>query len=545
MIFWIVAAVMVLAALAALLAPLLRARGDAVESVEYDIEVYRDQLGEMERDAERGLLTGEEVAAARTEISRRMLAADARRAGEATPADQGSRRTANLVAGFIAVLLPAGALLIYLQIGQPGAPGMPLAGRADLPVQAAGESAQERVIGQLREQAEANPGDARAWQLLGDAYREARKYDEAIAAYRRALSLGPAPLLLTGSFGEALMMAADGTVTPEARAAFEAVLAGEPGDPRANYYLAVGDYQAGRTRQALDRWAALVAVSPADAPWLAVVREEIARAAGDLGLDVADVTPDPLPPSAAPGSGPDGLTPEQRDAVAAMTPDERQAMVRDMVDRLAARLQEEPIDLEGWAKLVRARTVLGEQAAAQEALDRALEIFADAPFPRQRLIDLAGELDLDAPEAGGGAPDIGLMVARLAARLEDEPEDLEGWRMLARSYLVLERAAEAREATTRALVLAPDDLDILTLQARAIRAAAGEIQTPESIAVMRRVLELAPYNLEALWFVGQAEADAGNTGRARELLERVYTMLPEDSPDRATLRQRIDELTGG
>jgi cytochrome c-type biogenesis protein CcmH len=254
------------------------------------------------------------------------------------------------------------------------------------------------------------------------------------------------------------------------------------------------------------------------------------------------VTPEPLPPSAA---GLEGLTPEQRAAVEAMTPEDRQAMVRDMVDQLAARLQEEPDDLEGWAKLVRARTVLGEQAAAQETLDRALEIFADAPFPRQRLIDLAGELGLVAPEAGGGAPDIGAMVERLAARLKDEPGDLEGWRMLARSYLVLERHAEAREAIARALALAPDDLEILTLQARAIRAAAGDAQTTESIAVMRRVLELAPNNLEALWFVGQAEADAGNTGRARELLERAYALIPEDSPDRATLRQRIDEITGG
>ncbi len=541
MIFWIAAAVMVLVALAALLAPLLRARGGAVDSADYDLEVYRDQLGELERDAERGLLTGEEVAAARTEISRRMLAADARRTGGAAPAAQGSPRTARVAAGLIAALLPAGALLIYLQLGQPDAPGMPLAERTDIPVPSAGDRAQERVIGQLREQAEASPGDARAWQRLGDAYAESQKHGEAVAAYRRALSLGPAPPLLNGSYGEALMMAADGTVTPEARAAFEAVLAAEPGDPRASFYLAAGDYQAGQTRKALDRWAALVAASPADAPWLPVVREEIARAAADLGLDVAEVTPEPLPPSAA---GLEGLTPEQRAAVEAMTPEDRQAMIRDMVERLAARLQEEPDDLEGWAKLVRARTVLGEQAAAQETLDRALEIFADAPFPRQRLIDLAGELGLVAPEAGGGSPDIGAMVERLAARLEEEPGDLEGWRMLARSYLVLERHAEAREAIARALALAPDDLEILTLQARAIRAAAGDAQTPESIAVMRRVLELAPNNLEALWFVGQAEADAGNTGRARELLERVYTMIPADSPDRATLRQRIDELTG-
>ena len=541
--FWIIAALMIAASLGALLAPLLRRRGATVDTAEYDIEVYRDQIAELDRDSGRGLLSDEETEAARTEIARRMLAADARLKGSKKKgADRDSQATIVTVA-IVAVLVPAGALAVYLRLGQPDVPGMPLAERTDIPARTAEIQSRAELIARLLERAEANPADAEAWRLLGAAYSQAQRFDDAVAALRKATGLGPPSPLLNSEYGEALFMAAEGAVTPESRMAFEAVLAARPDDPRANHYLAVGDYQAGKTRAALDRWAALIAATPADAPYLPVVREHLTRAAGDLGLEVASVMPEPLPPEQPRGPA---LTPEQQANVEAMTPEERQEMIRGMVEGLEARLQEDPEDMEGWLRLIRARAVMGDTDKAQAALDRAFEVFAEAPFPRQRLAALAGELDLEAPEAaGGGAPDIGDMVERLAARLEREPDDLEGWLMLARSYTVLERHAEARRAAARAAELAPDNPDILSLHARAIRAAAGEAQTPESIVIMRRVLALAPDSLEALWFVGIAEADAGNKQRATELLERAWSLIPEDSPDRAFLRQKIDELTGG
>ncbi len=239
MIFWIVAAVMIAGALAALLAPLLRPRGRAVDSADYDIEVYRDQIAELRRDAERGLLTGVEAEAARVEIARRMLAADARREAAAGKSP-GSGRPATIAAvALIAALLPAGALAIYLQLGQPGAPSMPLAGRADIPERTAEDASQARAVAETLARAEANPSDAAAWRKLAEAYKSSRQFDDAVAAYRRALSLEPATPELNGGYGEALALAAGGTITPEARAAFEAVLAAEPGNPLARHYLAV------------------------------------------------------------------------------------------------------------------------------------------------------------------------------------------------------------------------------------------------------------------------------------------------------------------
>ena len=614
MIFWIFAALMIAGAAGALAWPLLRKGAGGAAAAEYDLEVYRDQLAELERDHGRGLISGDEIEAARTEIARRMLAADDRlkrrpTAGpwlpgiatwtllailagslvvgaaatypglswirrplwtgltaitDVSPAVSdwlqpaitiaailfglvaavllAMRLPVRIIAAALAIILPAGTVPFYLQLGDPGAPDMPLAQRTNLPVPGEGDERARKQIAELTRAAEANPGDAEAWLRLAGAYRSIEMFGDAAAAYRRAIGLGPVTGDINSDFAETLVMVAQGTVTPEAHTIFEAVLATFPGDPQAQYYLALADYQAGGTREALDRWAALIASSPEGAPWLGIVRENLAQAAEDLGLDVAAVTPDPLP--AIGGGETPQLTTEHRAEIEAMNPAERDAMIHEMVAGLDARLRDDPMDLAGWERLIRARMVLGERDAAQDALGRALETFAQAPFPTRTLVELAAELQLGVPEGGVEAPDVGAMVERLAARLEDDPDDLEGWMMLARSYTVLGEPEKARDAIANAVRLAPDNSDVLALQARAIREANGGADNDETVAILRRVLALAPNHMEALWFVGNAEADAGNKAAARELLERMLAQIPEDNPDREFVMRRIEGLDG-
>lgn len=541
MTFWIIAALMIAGAGAALALPLLRKQASGAVAAEYDLEVYRDQLAELERDQSRGVITGDEMAAARTEIARRILAADTRMQNQAAREPTAGKTGLPILAGALVVSLSAGAVLLYLQTGAPGTPDMPLAQRTDLPAPGENDQRIENQIAELASVAEANPGDADAWLRLADAYKTVGMYGNAVAAYRKAVGLGPVAAEINGDFAETMVMASQGTVTPEARAIFEAVLGTIPGDPRPQFFLALGDYQAGRAREALDRWAALIAASPADAPWLGVVRENLARAAADLGLDVAEVMPEPMP---AHGDGAPQLTPEQRAEMEAMTPAERDAVIREMVDRLDAKLREDPMNLEGWERLIRARVVQGERAAAQESLDRALEVFAQAPFPKKKLVELGAELQLNIPEGGVETPDVGAMVERLAARLKDNPDDLEGWMMLARSYTVLGETAKVGEAIENAVRLAPDNPDVLALQTRAIRDANGGEDNDETVAILRRILKLAPDHTEALWSLGNAEAASGNTAVARELLEQLYAQIPETSPDKEFIRQRIEQLGG-
>jgi cytochrome c-type biogenesis protein CcmH len=539
MIFWTIAALMAAGAAAALALPLLRKNVDDTDAAEYDMEVFRDQLTEVERDHSRNVITDDEMEAARTEIARRMLAADARRQKPVAHETASGMTGLRILAGALAISLSAGAVLLYLQLGVPGASDMPLAQRTDLPAPGDEEHVRQQVA-EMARAAEANPGDADAWLRLASAYSSIEMYGDAVKAYRKALSLGPVAAGVNSDFAMTLVMAAQGTVTPEARAIFEAELASAPGDPRPQFYLGLGDYQAGRPREALDRWVALIAASAADAPWLDVVREHLARAAEDLDLDVAEVMPEPLP---AQGGG-SQLTQEQRAEVEAMTPAERDAMIREMVNGLDAKLLEDPMNLGGWEQLIRARAMLGERDAAQDALSRALEVFAQAPVPTGKLLDLAAELQLDAPERAVEVPDIGAMVERLAARLEDDPDDLDGWMMLARSYTVLGEMDKVREAMDNAVRLAPDNPDVLAMQARAVRDVNGGEDNEETIAILRRVLELAPDNADALWFLGNAEAKAGNNGEARELLQRLLAQIPEDSPDRDFVSQRIEQLGG-
>ncbi len=379
------------------------------------------------------------------------------------------------------------------------------------------------------------------WLHLAGVYLSVEMYGEAAEAYRRAISLGPVPPSVNGDYAESLLMAGGGTMTPEIKTIFEGVLETSPDDPRALFYLARGDYQAGKTREALDRWAKLISASPADAPWLPIVRDNLTRAANDLGLDVAEVMPDPLP---AERSGAPMFTDEQRAEMEAMSPEDRQAMIRNMVDGLDARLQEDPNDLEGWKRLVRARTTLGERDAAQKALDRAMEVFAESPEATRQLTELGREMQLTPTQHSADTADIADMVERLAARMEETPDDFEGWVMLGRSYTVLGETEKAREAIDNAARLAPDNPDVLTLQARMIRAENGGKDDEATIAILRRVLDMAPDNPEALWFLGNAEADAGNADDARRLLERLLVQIPDGNPERAVIQQRIDEIGG-
>lgn len=167
------------------------------------------------------------------------------------------------------------------------------------------------------------------------------------------------------ALGEALTLEADGTVTEQAVAAFRKAFALQPDDARAQYYLGLHEAQSGDSRAAIARWRALEARSPADAPYLPMLRAEIARVARAANIEV--------PPAAM--APPQSTTPqpsrEQQEAMAAMTPEQRQQAIRGMVEGLAARLKDNPQDRAGWLRLANAWKVLGDNAAAVDAYAQA------------------------------------------------------------------------------------------------------------------------------------------------------------------------------
>lgn len=385
---WIAAVLLAAGTVAALLWPLLRRGQDGgAGRADYDLTVYRDQLAEVDRDLDRGVVSPDQAEAARVEIQRRMLAAasETEAKPETKSKPDGPSRGRMPVAVLIGVAVPAMAIGGYMVLGSPGTPDQPLTARqlpppAEAPV-AESESppagSMGDVVAQLAERLEARLDDLEGWLLLGRSYLSMGRASEAAEALRRAYALSGNDPAIASTFGEALVAQENGRVSDAARDVFVAALEADTRDPRARYYLALARAQKGDVRGALRGWVDLLALSPPDAPWVATVRQQIDRAAAELGVDPATVAPSEeartpaVVPSSQSGSAFPGPSREDVEAAAEMTAEERTEMIRGMVQGLADRLAEEPDDLEGWLRLARAYEVLGEAEKARDARQRA------------------------------------------------------------------------------------------------------------------------------------------------------------------------------
>jgi len=206
------------------------------------------------------------------------------------------------------------------------------------------------------------------------------------------------------------------------------------------------------------------------------------------------------------------------------------------LDRWVALLKDASPD-EPWVETARARVV---------ALAKALGQDPDAVLPEPKQAARSGPDAADMEAAAKMSPEerrtmIEGMVARLAERLATDKDDLDGWLRLGRSYTMLGKPTEARDALANAARLAPKKAEILLLYARAMRAAAGNKQTAESVAVMRQVLALDAENVEALWLVGRAEALAGDKGGLTKM-QKALDRMPPDMPRRKELEDYLDEM---
>ena len=388
MILWIVAAVITAVLVAGVIRPIARpAREKPVDRSDHDIEVYRAQFAELDRDRARGVLEAEEAEATRREIARRLLAADRRRvhgsdAPGQDPASAPNPRSGRRLALTLAAVVPVVTLAGYLAAGTPSLPSQPFALRdqTEQRAQLAQVAAAEALAQALAE----DPGDLPGWIELGRRWTALGRYVDASDAYARAVGLSEGHPTVVSAYAVSLVDASDGIVTEPARAAFELVADRVPDDPRARFYLAMADAQAGDLQAAIDGWSALLADSPADAPWVAVTRDQITEAATTLGLDVAAVMPEPLPPAVPPEAPADDVVamdvdPDQVAAITALDTDDQAAAIQGMVDSLAARLEDAPDDLPGWMRLASAYGVMGNTEGAAEAFGRAAALAPDDP----------------------------------------------------------------------------------------------------------------------------------------------------------------------
>lgn len=352
--FWIAAAA--LSAAAGWL--MLRgARAATARAVGEDpaLAVHRRQLAEIDDLAARGLLPADERRTARAEAGRRLL--DAADAAAAPLPPQGRR--AVLVA---AILTPLLALILYILTGAPGLADQPFARRlADWRHGDPSTLDPPRMAALMRAIVVERPRDPDAFKNLALAELASGDAMAASSALRRAVALAPDRADLWAALGETFMAEAEGEIGVDARAAFTEALRRDPASLSARYFLARADIADGKLEQGLAGWRALLAGLPADDPSRAALAGEIAAVTRAGGL-----------PRAA-------AAPAQPDAAA----------IRGMVEGLAKRLETDPNDPQGWVRLVRAWSVLGETAKRDAALAKARGLFKGQTDIQQALDEAA------------------------------------------------------------------------------------------------------------------------------------------------------------
>src|SRR4051795_4560184 len=379
MTLWPILALMTLAAVLAVCWPLAR-RQKAVRSGS-DVAVYRDQLDEIDRDEASSLIGSVEAEAARVEVSRRLIAAveTAKAAtAAAAPVPAGSYRRATLAATII--LLPLGAALTYLSLGSPNLVTVSM--HAARPVPAEIENTVARVETYLQN----NPKDGRGWEVLAPVYLRLGRFNDAVRARRNALEIFGPDAARLADLGEAIVMASNGVVTPEANSLFERASAANPEDVMAQYYLGLSAKQEGRRDEAVKRWTALVSSAREGAEWLPLVKNALAR------IDEKEPSIIALPNSDAAPPAPNA---SQVAAAAQMAPAERNQMIEGMVARLAQRMAENGSDVDGWLRLIKAYSVLGEREKALSAAAKARNALAGNNENLRRIGELAKELGLE------------------------------------------------------------------------------------------------------------------------------------------------------
>jgi cytochrome c-type biogenesis protein CcmH len=379
MLFWVIAAILTLGASLAVLLPLAASSKSASSTGDHDLEVYRDQLSELDRDAARGLIQPAEATEARAEIARRILRLD-----NAAAAGKASVRQASVAARLVAtaavLAVPLVSWGLYSQLGSPDLPSQPLSERlAKNPA----DSSVDELVARAEAHLAANPSDGRGWDVLAPVYLRMQRFSDAAAAYRNAIRLDGDSAVRRAGLGEAIANAAGGIVSADAQDAFEAALKLDPANAKASFYLAMALAQEGRAKEAVAAWQAMLGRLPPDSPWRGAVEQALAKSGS---------------PEVASGGASNGPNAGDVDAASSMSPADREAMINTMVAGLDDKLRQNPRDPEGWMRLVRSYVVLGKADQARDALGRAIAVFGADSDEAKKFTAFAASLGLTATE---------------------------------------------------------------------------------------------------------------------------------------------------
>jgi len=266
--FVVLAALMLVAALALVLPPLLRGgstRSDPAAAARRRMKVLQEAL-------DTGVLNKKEFAAKKAELGSQLL-------GE-LDAPVPRSRSAFFAAVAVALLLPAGAIVLYRFVGEPRAlnPASIPPQEALAPAEHGGQD-MDQAIAKLAEKLKQNPDDVGGWTLLGRAYLETERFSEARDALKHAHDLAPAEPDVSVAYAEALTLSGEShRIDGEAKALIEAALKADPQNQRGLWLHGVSAYQDRDYNGAISSWNKLLGLLPPDSTVVQSVKTQIARA---------------------------------------------------------------------------------------------------------------------------------------------------------------------------------------------------------------------------------------------------------------------------
>lgn len=339
-----ISALLTLLVVAWVIRPLLvKPKGSGTSSEKLNAAIHRDQLQALEGDLARGVISQQDFETTRDELQLRLL--DDTESFEANPKKKSAGFwTAKRTSVALGLSLPVLALGLYLQLGTP---------EAINPIAAANNDDQQitEMIEKLAERLKADPNDSKGWAMLARSYKAVGRLEEAQQAFEKAGEIVKTDPDLLVDHAELIAILAGNNLQGKPQIMIEDALRLNPEHPMGLMMSGLAAYQNADYKSAVARWEKLLGMLPPDSPdaQQMVANIDDARAKGGLTATESNKLP-PIPEGAAAG----------------MTPDR----INDMVDRLAARLKDNPDDLAGWARLARAYKVQGRLDEAVNAYDK-------------------------------------------------------------------------------------------------------------------------------------------------------------------------------
>jgi cytochrome c-type biogenesis protein CcmH len=398
--FWIIILAMAVLVVFWLVAAMRRVKALPVgDAADFDVQVYRDQLTEVERDVARGVVPAEDATRIRTEISRRILVADSAAVTDMDPSDSSPPQT--VMIWVLALVLIGGSIMLYRTLGAPGYGDMALADRiifaeelrknrpdqatavASLPPNIANQNITTdftTLMEKLRETVAERPDDLQGHQLLAQNEARIGNFTQAADAQEQVLRLKDDALRAEDitDYAELLILAAGGYVSPKAEAALRTALVEDDQEGRARYYIGLMMVQTGRPDIAFRIWDTLLRRGPETASWMPPIRAQIMTVAALSGVNYTM-------PAIGTGSGA-GPSLEDIEAASEMTTEERMEMIGGMVDGLSNRLATEGGPPEDWARLITSLAIMGNPDQALAIFNNAMQVFGENPGARDIIV---------------------------------------------------------------------------------------------------------------------------------------------------------------